>query len=563
MAETLIFFDTTLRDGAQTPRIGFDLWDRLVIAKALAYVGVDVIEIGFGANNAEFDMIRQMAKYVGNERYSVNGHVPVVCSLARAIPGDVHLAYKSIEPANPQKRRIHVFIATSDELMNNNLEKSEAEVQKLIGESVPLAVEYMGEDGEVEFSCEDALNTPLERLLRTCQLAVDYGARIINVPDTTGLASPERYYDTLTYLRNNLTGAERVTFSVHNHNDVGLAVATTLAGINAGARQVEGCVNQLGERAGNVDWISVAAALNNMSEYKGKFDTSYLRMDKLYGLAKLVSGITGLPIPPTHPVTGPSSFEESAGIHVSGVIKALLKKAISYFRIDAGSVGRDIGIVIGQTSGYHTVAHFLQNFGYGQVAENYSWGQLEAMTDYCKRQAIGFRDALTDTETRLNAEHFVRGKSLDDLVVLKDFHSTNSMSGGRSVGILLEVDKKEYTGEGTGEGVVDAFMNAANDALGFPTGKVQLHFWEEKAIYRGPDAPGFELLKEIPFSEEEEKQLKQICPVSVGQQAMAKSMVKLKFNDDVFDGRGVSLDVDTANYRAITKAYNAIFKLAY
>lgn len=561
MAKRLFYFDTTLRDGAQTPGVGMDLWDRLVIAKALAYIGVDIIEIGFGANNAEFEMIRQMAKYVGNEKYSVNGHVPVVCSLARAIPDDVKRAYLSIEPADPSKRRIHIFIATSDELMQYSLEKSEQEVHSMIRESVPLAVEYMGADGEVEFSCEDALNTPLDRLVRSCQLAIDLGATIINVPDTTGMASPERYYDTLVHLRNNLRNAERVTFSVHNHNDLGLAVATTLAGIRAGATQFEGCINQLGERAGNVDGLVVATALSNMSEYKGQFDLSHLKMDKFYGISRLVSSITGLPVPPTHPVTGETSFDESAGIHVAGVLKALLKKAKTYFRIDAQSVGREIGIVIGQTSGYHTVAHFLRNFGYGDVEENYSWQQLEAMTDYSKRRAISFRDALTDTEARLYAEHYIRNKPLEERIMLEDFHSSNSLRGGRAVEISLKVDGIQTTGYGTGEGTVDAYMNAMHNAFGFPPGTVQLHIWEEKAIYRGPDAPGFELLKEIPFSQEEKDLLEGICPISVGQQASAKSMVKLKVDSEMFDGRGVSPDVDTANYLAITNAFDAMIRL--
>ncbi len=544
-------FDTTLRDGAQTPGLGMTLRDRLYIAKALANTGVDVIEIGFAANNIDFPYMREIAKYVGSREYSKNRTVPVVCSLARALPGDVRLAYESIEHADPDKRRIHVFIGTSEELMSYSHGKKEKVILKMIDETVPYARHLVGDMGQVEYSSEDALRTDINFLAETVQAAVSGGACVINVPDTTGFARPDVFYNTISLLRKMVKGIDNVTLSAHVHNDSSNAVAATLKGIEAGVRQIEGCVLQLGERAGNGDWMAVVNDLRVLKDYYG-IDASHIDSTQFYGLAKLVSSITGYPLPLTHPVVGKAAFSESSGIHVNGVIQ----NYTTYFIIPPETVGREIDIVLGQTSGTNTTAYFLRKHGYGDADKDYSLNQVAEMTEAAKRYSVMVGDSLTETEAKLLAEHYINGMSLEKRLVMKDYKTATSMKEKPRTEVTLELDGIETKGKGRGEGPVDSYMNAVKSALGMD---VELHFWDEKAVYRGKGAPGYELVDMMEFGDEELA----LCDNngSKGQEADARSMIELLYNGEIFHGRGFARDITRSTYDAITDALDAIYRL--
>jgi len=557
MAETICIDDTTGRDGFQTKGIGVDLPGRLAMAMGISSVGVDAIEIGMGVNKAEFEMLQQIAAVIGNKSYSPTGNIPIIFSLARALENDVNLAYESIKAAEPSRRGIHVFVGTSQQLRDYSIKKQKQQILEMVKSRVAQARELVGSQGVVKYSSEGATVTELDFLIATCQAAVNSGADIINVPDTTGFCSPKRYYNTIKALRNNIVGIENVVLSVHNHNDSGLAVATTLAGIEAGARRIEGCVLQLGERAGNVDWMSVVVDLMFMPEYSKRFDVSHIDTIKFYGLAELVSAVTGVPIPLNHPVVGLSAAAESSGIHVNGV----LNKPSTYFEYPLECVGRELEIVIGQTSGINTVEHFLINYGYGGVGKTHTAEQLEQMTDAAKRHAIEVEDGLTSTETRLFAEQYIRGMPSQKRITLEDFELVDSMKGKRKIKALLKIDNEERVGVGIGEGSVDAYMNAMHNAFGIPEGSIELRVWKEAAKYHGLKAPGFGLLEKIPLSQEEKEMLKMDGSESVGQHALAKSLVEIKMDGDVFHGRGVDRDTTQASYLAITSAFDAAYRL--
>ncbi len=553
MKNRISILDTTLRDGAQTPGIGMDFEDRFLIAKALADTGVDVIEIGFAANDVEFEWMRQIAKYIGNRKHSNNKTVPVVCGLARVLKGDVNLAYEAIEPADPDKRRIHLFIGTSEELMDYSHGKREKEIIDLIENNTREARQFVGEQGQVEYSSEDALRTDFDFLVKTIQTAIDCGADVINVPDTTGFAIPDKYYETIRAIRKRVKGIEEVMLSAHIHNDSGNAVATTMKGIEAGIRQVEGAVLQLGERAGNVDWMTVVTDLKILREYYG-VDVAHIDSSMFNDLARLVSSITGYPIPLTHPVTGKAAFSESSGIHVKGVINNYQ----TYFVVPPELVGRKTDIVLGQTSGTNTVAYFLRKSGYGEVGKNYTLEQLAEMTSAIKRYSTKIKDGLTDTESRLLAEQYVKGKSAEKRVKLTDFNSRNSKKGKASVEIILDVDRKKIIEAGEGKGPVDAYMTAIKKALAIYG---ELNYWEEKATYHGKGAPGFEILDRMKFSAEEYQLLRDNKTTSKGQEAIAESLVEILYEEEIYQGRGSARDITSATYKAITMAFDAIFRL--
>lgn len=554
MRKKIDIFDTTLRDGAQTPFIGMDFWDRYIIAKALADTGVDVIEVGFAANEVDFESMRRIAKYIGNRKYSRNKTVPVVCSLARVLEEDVKLAFEAIEPADLDKRRIHVFIGTSEELMSYSHGKREEEIINLIEKNVRRARGLVGKKGQVEYSSEDALRTDLDFLIETIQTAIDNGADVINVPDTTGFALPNRYYETIREILKRVKDVEEVTLSAHIHNDSGNAVATTLRGIEAGIRQVEGTILQLGERAGNADWFTVVTNLKILKEHYG-VDVDHIDTSKFNDLGRLVSSIIRHPIPLTHPVTGRASFSESAGIHVKGVITNYQ----TYFVIPPELVGREMDIVLGQTSGRNTVAYFLRKNGYGEPGKDYTLEQLAEMTSAIKRYSTEIKDGLTNTESRIFAEHYTRGKPLKRRVELVDFRSRNSKRGEASIEIILSVDGEGRTGAGKGKGPVDAFMVAIKEASGITP--CELKYWEERAAYHGRGAHGFEMLDQMEFSDEEDELIRSNGGISKGQEAVAESLVEIVYDRETYYGRGVARDITKATYEAITNAFDAILRL--
>jgi 2-isopropylmalate synthase len=556
MKDKITILDTTLRDGAQTPGPSEDEWGRFAIAKALAYTGVDVIEAGFAANNADYKTLETVSKYVGSRERSKLDNVPEICSLARLNPGDIRLARISLDYADADRRRIHAFIGTSPELQEYSHGKREKEILRMIKDNVSLARELVGEAGSVQYSSEDSLRTDYSFLAKTVEEAIKWGASVINVPDTTGGARPDQYFDVIKRLKSDVKGAGNATFSAHVHDDLGNAVSSTMKGIEAGIRQIEGCAVGLGERAGNLDWMTAVMNILYHPDFYG-VDVSHIKTEEFYPLAQLVSEVIGREIPLNHPIVGEAAFTESSGIHVKGV----LSNPRTYYIIRPEDVGRTSKIELGQTSGMNTTANFLRTHGYGEKDANYSAEDLELMTENVKRMSIDVGGSLNETECLVMANEIIRKLKPAGGIELVDYRAVNTL-GGKSTELYISAGGKKLHASSDGIGTVDSWMKALNDALG-TCGDITLKKWEEKAVYRGKGAPGFEMLDRIEFSDEERSIIGNGDNgySSKGQEAMAKSTVELEYKGRVYHGRGAAGDITEATYRAIINAADSMAKL--
>ena len=304
---TIKIFDTTMRDGEQTPRVSMNKEDKIAIAKHLEALGVDVIEAGFAiASDGDFEAVKAVAEAVEK---------PIVCSLARAVKGDIERAAQALE--NAKHPRIHTFIATSDIHLEHKLKISREECLARAVEMVAYAKTFVD---DVEFSCEDATRTDWDFLVEVYSAVIEAGATVINVPDTVGFTLPQEYFELISYLKQNVRGVEKVDISLHGHNDLGMATANALSGVLAGATQIEVAMNGLGERAGNTSLEEVVMALDTRQDfYQAKTN---IVTEKIYETAKLVSAISGIEITPVKAITGANCFLHESGIHQDGFLKA-------------------------------------------------------------------------------------------------------------------------------------------------------------------------------------------------------------------------------------------------
>src|SRR5437763_11654002 len=342
--DRVIIFDTTLRDGEQSPGISLDAGEKLEIAEQLARLGVDYVEAGFPvASQGDFEAVEAIAK-------SVEG--PVIAGLSRTHIADVDRCWDAVKAA--ARARIHVFISTSPSHMEHMLKMNEEQVIAETRAGVGRAREHTD---DVEFSPQDATRTPLEFMIEVLQAAVDAGATTLNIPDTVGYGIPWDFGALIQYVRREVAGD--YVLSTHCHNDLGLAVANSLAGIQAGARQVEVCVNGLGERAGNAALEEVVMALKIRPDQFDGLETG-VRTEELARVSRLVSRLTGYPVQYNKAVVGRNAFAHESGIHQHGV----LAERTTYEIIDAGSVGQ-VGsqIVLGKHSGRHAFADTLKKMG--------------------------------------------------------------------------------------------------------------------------------------------------------------------------------------------------------
>jgi 2-isopropylmalate synthase len=340
------FFDTTLRDGEQSPGATMSVAEKVAVAQQLDCLGVDVIEAGFAAASpGDFEAVGAVAKVVRDAR---------VAALARCVRGDIEAAAKALELARYPV--IHVFIATSDIHLRHKLNRTRAQVLEQIAASVTLARQYCA---TVEFSAEDATRSDWDFLVEVCTTAVDAGACVLNLPDTVGYSIPEEYSAMFRYVRARLPAATQVTFSAHCHNDLGLATANTLAAIAAGARQVEVTINGIGERAGNAALEEVVMALVTRRDALGDYRMR-IRTEQLVPTSRLVSQVTGLSVQVNKAIVGANAFAHEAGIHQDGVIK----ERTTYEIMRPEDVGWESSrLVLGKHSGRHGMAHRLQQLG--------------------------------------------------------------------------------------------------------------------------------------------------------------------------------------------------------
>jgi 2-isopropylmalate synthase len=344
--DRLYFFDTTLRDGEQSPGCSMTRDEKLSLAHGLADLGVDILEAGFAVSSeGDFNSIADIARAVRGPR---------ITSLARARKQDIELAARSVEPAD--KSRIHVFLATSDLHLQYKLKISREEALAQAGESVRLARKYVD---DVEFSPEDATRSDRDFLCQMVTVAVEAGATTINVPDTVGYTTPDEYGNLFRMLRERVRGSENIIFSSHCHNDLGLAVANSLAAIEAGVRQVECTINGIGERAGNAALEEIAAVLHVRADrYPVE---SNIVLDHLYPVSQMLASVISFRPSPNKAVVGDNAFAHEAGIHQHGV----LSNPLTYEIMTPASVGVPGNrMVLGKHSGRRAMAHRLTALGF-------------------------------------------------------------------------------------------------------------------------------------------------------------------------------------------------------
>ena len=452
-------FDTTLRDGEQSPGASMTLEEKIKVAEMLEAMGVDIIEAGFPiASNGDFEAVLEISKVVKNA---------VVCGLARAALGDIDRAGEALVPA--AQKRIHTFIGTSPLHREYQLQLDRDQVFERVVESVTRARKHTD---DVEWSPMDATRTEHDFLCRVIEAAIKAGASTINIPDTVGYATPEEYYELIRMLRSRVPNADKAVFSTHCHNDLGMAVANSLAGVRAGARQIECSINGLGERAGNAALEEVVMALKVRADampYKTKIDTTHLSR-----ASKLVSQVTNFPVQYNKAIVGKNAFAHESGIHQDGV----LKNAQTYEIMTPESVGiTESALVMGKHSGRHAFRAKLEELGYN-LGANALEDAFRRFKDLADKKKHIFDDdlvALVDDTVELEGER----------VLVKRLRVVAGTEGPQEADLTLSVDGVESRIVSTGGGPVDATFNAIKKL--FPHDAV-LQLYQVSAVTEGTDA---------------------------------------------------------------------------
>ena len=460
--DRVLIFDTTLRDGEQSPGCSMTQPEKLRVARALAELGVDVIEAGFpAASRGDWESVNAVAREVQGT---------TICGLARCNRDDIELAAKALRDA-PQ-HRIHVFLATSAIHRQYKLNMAQEEILRAAVEGVKIARD-LSED--VEFSPEDASRTELEFLAQVVEAVIEAGASTVNIPDTVGYTVPDEFAELFRYLRKNVRGIDKVRLSVHCHDDLGMAVANSLTAVVAGARQVECTINGIGERAGNCSLEEVVMALKTRAAF---FDVStQIQTNRLYPTSRLVSSITGMPIPRNKAVVGENAFAHEAGIHQHG----MLKHHSTYEILRPEDVGLSRShLVLGKHSGRHAFRERVKALGFelDDAEFNRVFEEFKALADKKKELFDGDIEALV-----LRAESSATGPwSLIELKTVAD------MSGPAQASVRLQHSGGRIEERTTsGDGPVDAAFKAIEAATGV---NVMLRKFEVHSVSEGEDAQG-------------------------------------------------------------------------
>ncbi len=533
-------FDTTLRDGEQSPGISLDAREKVEIAEQLARLQVDVIEAGFSAASpGDFDAVKAVAEVVGNAPRKAIGpdgsegatderEPPVIAALARAMEGDIEAAAKSIAPA--RRGRIHTFLSTSDIHRKYMLQATEDEILQQTIRSVELARSYTD---DVEFSPQDATRTDFDFLVDICAAAVEAGATTVNIPDTVGYALPYDFGRWIAELHRRIPAIEAngVVISVHCHNDLGLAVANSLEAVRNGARQVEVAVNGIGERAGNCSLEEVVMAIRTRADLLGV--DHHLYTPELTRTSRLVSSLTGYGVQKNKAVVGENAFAHESGIHQHGV----LADRLTYEIMRSEDVGADGSqIVLGKHSGRHAFFKAVEDLGF-------DLDEGERQAAFSRFKALADRKGLVnheDVQAIVLAETHVRAD--DDYEIVEfEVRSGTEVAPFARVGIRLVgddvaaehgVDAGEVvTAEETGDGMVDAACRAVRSALG--RDDATLVSFQVSAVTEGIDALG-----EVTVTIEDAEGAR-------------------------YTGRGVSTDIVEASARAFVDALNRSRRLVH
>jgi 2-isopropylmalate synthase len=455
-------FDTTLRDGEQSPGISLNTEEKVEIAQQLARLGVDVIEAGFPITSpGDFEAV---------EAISRNVHGPVICGLARTHKADIDAAWGAIKDA--EQPRIHTFISTSDIHIEHQLQTTRDDVKGQARAAVALARSYTD---DVEFSPMDATRADVEFTAAVCAIAVDEGAIVVNIPDTVGYTTPEEYRRYFEELYRLAPGLREVRLSVHCHDDLGLAVANSYAGVLAGARQVECAVNGIGERAGNCSLEEIVMLLRTRSDEHG-LDTG-VDTRQIARTSRMVSRFTGYQVPPNKAVVGRNAFAHESGIHQDGV----LKERTTFEWIPAADVGAEPEqIVLGKHSGRHALRDALHELGFEVDGEalNHAFKRFKEIADRKKQVTALDLEAIVSDEMRERSERYN--------LAWFDVEASSRREPHAKVAVTLP-SGEETIGEASGDGPVDAIFGAIRNAASV---ECELRQYTVSAVTEGEDALG-------------------------------------------------------------------------
>ena len=459
MTDNVIIFDTTLRDGEQSPGASMTLEEKLQVARILDEMGVDVIEAGFPiASNGDFEAVSEIAKVVKNA---------VVCGLSRAGAKDIDRAGEAIKHAN--RGRIHTFISTSPLHMKYKLQMEPDRVYEKVIESVTRARNWTD---DVEWSCEDGTRTEFDFMCRCVEAAINAGATTINIPDTVGYTTPEEINSLFSRVIETVPNSDKAIFSTHNHNDLGMAVANSLAAVKGGARQIECTINGLGERAGNAALEEIVMAIRTRNDefpYNNNINPRLLTR-----ASKLVSAVSAFPVQYNKAIVGKNAFAHESGIHQDG----MLKNAETYEIMkpeDVGVVGTDL--VMGKHSGRHAFKKKLEELGYelGENALQDAFTRFKDLADKKKHIFDEDIEALVDTEVAEASEKI-------KVIAMTVIAGTGNV---QKAIVTLDIDGEHVTKEATGDGPVDAIFNAIKQMIEH---EGRLELYQVSAVTAGTDA---------------------------------------------------------------------------
>ena len=470
--DRVTIFDTTLRDGEQSPGCSMNTDEKLRVAEALCDLGVDVIEAGFPiASPGDFDAVSKIAERFGDRA--------TICGLARCRDGDIDAAADAV--AKGERGRVHVFLATSAIHREHKLRMTPEQIVERAVASVQRAKERVE---DIEFSPEDAYRTEADFLCEVVEKAIDAGATTVNIPDTVGYATPQQYHDVIKMLRDRVPNIEQAVISTHCHDDLGLAVANTLAGLEAGARQVECTINGIGERAGNAALEEIVMALKTRSDHFGL--TTGINTRKLSPVSRLVGGVTGQGVPRNKAVVGRNAFAHASGIHQDGMLKNPATYEIMRPE-DVGFVGTDL--VLGKHSGRAAVKARLTELGYAPNDETFAeiFDRFIELAD--RKKEVFDADLAALMEAKLSGAGINRERWS-----IKSLHTSSGTTGVPTATLEL-IEAPETDGGETivhrdaaiGDGPIDACFNALERIIGI---EGRLEDFVVKSVTRGKDALG-------------------------------------------------------------------------
>ena len=466
MSDKVIIFDTTLRDGEQCPGASMNLREKMEIARQLQRLNVDVIEAGFPViSDGDFEAVQKIATEIRG---------PIIAGLARCVPGDIDAAGAAVKPAG-DRARIHVFLATSKIHRDFKLKKPSEEIIRLAVESVKRAKAIVH---DVEFSPEDASRTEPEFLGEVVEAAIEAGATTVNIPDTVGYAVPAQFGDLIKYLKSHVKRIDDAVISVHCHNDLGMAVANSIAVVQAGARQIEGTVNGIGERAGNAAIEEIVMAIRTRSDYFKGFHTE-VNAREIVKSSRLVSRMCGLIVARSKAIVGENAFAHSSGIHQDGILKH--RETYEIMRPEDVGVEKT-QLVLGKHSGKHALRDRLKSLGYecddAQVEEIFP--RFKALADKKKEVFDSDLDALV-----LGQDPAALGPW-----TLEQLHATSHLGGGASASVRLRHEDGRSVGEtegSLGDGPVHAMLRAIERATGTA---LDITDFQIRSLSYGADAQG-------------------------------------------------------------------------